>query len=40
MTPDRLLLTLLVLASVVSLCWLGRINATVQKINQVVREAQ
>jgi hypothetical protein len=38
--PDRLLLTLCVLASIVTLCWLGRINKTVQQINQAVREAQ
>ena len=40
MTPDRLLLTLLVLASIVTLCWLGRINETVQRVEQAVREAQ
>ena len=40
MTPDRLLLTLVLLASVVSLCWLGRINETVQRVEQAVRMAQ
>jgi hypothetical protein len=40
MTPDRLLLTLCVLASIVTLVCVGKINETVQQINQVVREAQ
>jgi len=40
MNPDRLLLTLVLLASILGLCWLGRINETVQKINHAVREAQ
>ena len=40
MNPDRLLLTLCVLASIVTLVCVGKINATVQQINQAVREVQ
>ena len=40
MNPDRLLLTLLVLASIVTLVCVGKINETVQRVEQAVRMAQ
>lgn len=40
MTTDRFLLTLLLVASILSLCWLGRLAATTQRIEQAVRQVQ
>ena len=40
MTPDRLLLTLLLLCGLVGLCWLSRIESTVERVEQAVRMAQ